>query len=59
MSATAADHVLSARDIEVVQRKASVLIEALPWLKRFNKAVIVVKYGGHAMTDEALKRAFA
>src|SRR5947209_6305479 len=59
MSATAADHVLSARDIEAVQRKASVLIEALPWLKRFNQAVIVVKYGGHAMTDEALKRAFA
>ncbi|WP_073262007.1 acetylglutamate kinase [Cryptosporangium aurantiacum] len=50
---------LSARDIEAAQRKARVLIEALPWLKRFNGAVVVVKYGGHAMTDEALKRAFA
>ncbi|TQS41675.1 acetylglutamate kinase [Cryptosporangium phraense] len=50
---------LSARDIETAQRKASVLIEALPWLKRFNGAVVVVKYGGHAMTDESLKRAFA
>nr|WP_240746838.1 acetylglutamate kinase [Cryptosporangium phraense] len=53
------DHMLSARDIETAQRKASVLIEALPWLKRFNGAVVVVKYGGHAMTDESLKRAFA
>nr|WP_245620443.1 acetylglutamate kinase [Cryptosporangium arvum] len=50
---------LSARDIEAAQRKARVLIEALPWLKRFNGAVVVVKYGGHAMTDESLKRAFA
>ncbi|MFG1926186.1 acetylglutamate kinase [Cryptosporangium sp. NPDC048952] len=50
---------LSARDIEAAQRKASVLIEALPWLKRFNGAVVVVKYGGHAMADESLKRAFA
>ncbi|GAA3382715.1 acetylglutamate kinase [Cryptosporangium minutisporangium] len=50
---------LSARDIEAAQRKARVLIEALPWLKRFNGAVVVVKYGGHAMTDDALKRAFA
>ncbi|SHN44897.1 N-acetylglutamate kinase [Cryptosporangium aurantiacum] len=56
---TATDHMLSARDIEAAQRKARVLIEALPWLKRFNGAVVVVKYGGHAMTDEALKRAFA
>jgi acetylglutamate kinase len=41
------------------QHKASVLVEALPWLKRFHGAVVVVKYGGHAMTDEPLKRAFA
>jgi acetylglutamate kinase len=59
VSSTAADHVLSARDIEAAQRKARVLIEALPWLKRFNEAVVVVKYGGHAMADDALKRAFA
>jgi acetylglutamate kinase len=50
---------LSARDIQAAQRKASVLTEALPWLKRFNGAVVVVKYGGHAMADEELKRAFA
>ncbi len=39
--------------------KAAVLAEALPWLERFNGATIVVKYGGNAMTDEALKRTFA
>jgi acetylglutamate kinase len=39
--------------------KADTLIESLPWLKRFAGSVIVVKYGGNAMTDERLKRAFA
>lgn len=39
--------------------KAGVLIEALPWLKRFHDEIIVVKFGGNAMTDVALKRAFA
>jgi len=40
-------------------RKAEVLIEALPWLQQFHGAVVVVKYGGNAMTDDHLKRAFA
>ncbi len=35
------------------------LAEALPWLQRFHDRVIVVKYGGHAMVDDELKRAFA
>jgi acetylglutamate kinase len=39
--------------------KAEVLIEALPWLQRFHGAVVVVKYGGNAMVDDELKRAFA
>jgi acetylglutamate kinase len=39
--------------------KACVLIEALPWLQRFHGAVVVVKYGGNAMLDDELKRAFA
>jgi acetylglutamate kinase len=39
--------------------KAAVLIEALPWLRRFHGAVVVVKYGGNAMVDDELKRAFA
>ena len=36
--------------------KAEVLIEALPYIQRFNRKVIVVKYGGSAMGDEELKR---
>ena len=40
-------------------QKAEVLIEALPWLERFDGALVVVKYGGNAMVDEDLKRAFA
>ena len=39
--------------------KAEVLVEALPWLQRFHGKVVVVKYGGNAMIDEDLKRAFA
>jgi acetylglutamate kinase len=39
--------------------KASVLIESLPWLKRFAGKTIVVKFGGNAMVDDELKRAFA
>jgi len=41
------------------QDKAHVLIEALPWLQRFAGAIVVVKYGGNAMVDDELKRAFA
>ena len=40
-------------------QKAEVLIEALPWLQSFAGALVVVKYGGNAMIDEDLKRAFA
>lgn len=36
--------------------KAQVLIEALPYIQRFNRKIIVVKYGGSAMIDESLKR---
>ena len=36
--------------------KAEVLIEALPYIQRFNRKIIVVKYGGSAMIDEALKQ---
>ena len=36
--------------------KAEVLIEALPYIQRFHKKIIVVKYGGSAMIDEELKR---
>lgn len=40
-------------------QKAEVLIEALPWLQQFAGALFVVKYGGNAMVDDDLKRAFA
>jgi acetylglutamate kinase len=40
-------------------KRAKILIEALPYIRRFQDAVIVVKYGGHAMVDEKLKRSFA
>ena len=39
--------------------KAATLAEALPWLKTYHGKTIVVKYGGNAMTDESLKKAFA
>ena len=39
--------------------KAAVLAAALPWLKRYHGKIVVVKYGGNAMTDDTLKRAFA
>jgi len=39
--------------------KAAVLIEALPYMRRFQGQTIVIKYGGHAMKDEALKQGFA
>jgi acetylglutamate kinase len=39
--------------------KAAVLAGALPWLMKYHGRMIVVKYGGNAMTDDTLKRAFA
>ena len=39
--------------------KAQVLAEALPWLKQLHGKIVVVKYGGNAMTDDTLKHAFA
>ena len=39
--------------------KAATLIEALPWLDRFHGRTVVIKYGGHAMADEALRAGFA
>src|SRR5690606_26206576 len=39
--------------------KARTLTEALPWLARFHGATVVIKYGGHAMTDDRLRATFA
>ena len=39
--------------------KAAVLVESLPWLKRFRDQIVVIKYGGNAMVSEELQAAFA
>ena len=44
---------------EGVIGKAETLIEALPWLERYAGSIVVVKYGGNAMVNDELKRAFA
>lgn len=41
---------------EIAQEKAGVLIEALPYIQKFNRKIIVVKYGGSAMSNEELQR---
>ena len=44
------------KDMEQVMKKAEVLIEALPYIQKFNRKIIVVKYGGSAMSNEELQR---
>ena len=44
---------------EYADRIAHVLIEALPYIRRFRGKTIVIKYGGNAMVDEGLKHGFA
>jgi acetylglutamate kinase len=51
--------IIDAAAIRVAASKAQTLVEALPWLERFRGALVVVKYGGNAMVDDTLKRAFA
>jgi acetylglutamate kinase len=45
--------------LAAAQAKAATLAEALPWLEQFRDALVVVKYGGNAMTERALQEAFA
>lgn len=47
---------MSETNMDRILEKAEVLIEALPYIQRFNRKIIVVKYGGSAMVDEELKR---
>ncbi len=44
------------KDMQEVLKKAEVLVEALPYIQRFNKKVIVVKYGGSAMSNPELQK---
>jgi acetylglutamate kinase len=46
-------------DNAMARVKAETLIESLDWLRKFHDKVIVIKFGGNAMVDEELKRAFA
>ena len=45
--------------VRAAHDKAATLVEALPWLERFRDALVVVKYGGNAMTERELQVAFA
>lgn len=45
--------------LQTAGEKASILAEALPYIRRFNDKTIVIKYGGNAMTEEHLKDCFA
>ena len=47
---------MKADSMQDAKAKAEVLIEALPYIQRFNRKIIVVKYGGSAMVDEELKQ---
>ena len=46
-------------NIKYSMERADILLEALPYIKRFNNKTIVIKYGGHAMVDDELKDKFA
>ena len=47
------------KNVQELINKANVLLEALPWIKRFYNKTIVIKYGGNAMVEERLKEGFA
>ena len=42
-------------EMQKLQEKAGVLIEALPYIQQFNRRIIVVKYGGSAMKSDELR----
>jgi len=46
-------------NVEISMERADILLEALPYIRRFYNKTIVVKYGGHAMVDNVLKDSFA
>lgn len=47
---------MNSQEMNQIMSKAEVLIEALPYIQKFNRKIIVVKYGGSAMADEELQR---
>jgi len=50
---------MTTRSRDEALAKAATLVDALPWLERFHGRVVVIKFGGNAMTGEALRAAFA
>ncbi|WP_233548797.1 acetylglutamate kinase [Galactobacter valiniphilus] len=56
---TAMDPTEQSERLAAAQRKAEALVEALPWITRFAGSRMVIKYGGNAMVDDTLRRAFA
>jgi acetylglutamate kinase len=50
---------MTAADYSMALSKAATLVEALPWLERFQGKIVVIKYGGNAMVEPELKQAFA
>jgi len=50
---------MEAARMQKLIEKADTLMEALPYIRRFAGKTIVIKYGGHAMADESLKKSFA
>ena len=46
-------------DMKKCMDRAEILVEALPYIRRFFNKTVVIKYGGHAMVDEELKDNFA
>ncbi len=59
MGLSGSDGVVMAKTVQESIEKAKVLIDALPFMQEFRNKTIVIKYGGHAMVDEHLKRQFA
>ncbi len=64
MDTKSADRPAGAPDIpgagpKKARERATILLEALPYIRRFSGKTVVVKFGGHAMVDEQLKRDFA
>ena len=47
---------MTSRTRDEAPAKAATLIEALPWLRRFHGKIVVIKFGGNAMTGPALRR---
>ncbi len=45
--------------MDLEKQKAKILLESLPYIREFYKKTVVIKYGGHAMLDEKLKKSFA